>query len=334
MPTIKINSLGAGPLFDIASYARGGPGHRDRLAPAELERISRTVHRTPEVVVKVFAKGSTKLASLARHVDYIGRRGKLALETDEGERLQSRDIADTLIDQWNLDLEDHRRSADLCASKGRKPPKLAHKLVLSMPAGTPAQGVRRAASHFLQEEFARKHRYAFVLHTDEPHPHVHVLIKSVSPQGRRLRIDKCTLRRWRDGFARHLRNEGIEANATERAVRGEASISKHDAIFRAVRRGASRHMEARVQSVVDELSRGRIRLEPGRQRLLSTRSQVQGGWLALERRLLEEGWSTLAEDVHRFVQRMRPARTEKEMLAHEVLSRAQMVRTKQAAFTR
>lgn len=73
MPTIKINVTGGQPLFDIASYARGGSGRRDRFSPAELALISRTVHRAPEVMVKVFSKGSTTLAAVAKHVNYIDR---------------------------------------------------------------------------------------------------------------------------------------------------------------------------------------------------------------------------------------------------------------------
>src|SRR2546429_6956520 len=37
---------------------------------------------------------------------------------------------------------------------------------------TPAKGVFEAARNFAREEFALKHRYALVLHTDDPHPHV------------------------------------------------------------------------------------------------------------------------------------------------------------------
>jgi hypothetical protein len=57
-----------------------------------------------------------------------------------------------------------------------------------------------------------------VLHTDEPHPHVHMVVKAMSEQGGRLNIRKATLREWRRGFARHLRTPGIAANATERGV--------------------------------------------------------------------------------------------------------------------
>jgi hypothetical protein len=334
MPTIKINALGAQPLFDIASYGRRGPQRRDRLSPAEIARISRTVHRAPEVMVKVLTKGATNTAAVVKHVDYIGRQGQLALETDEGERIQGEDIAEGLIDQWNLDLEEHRRRAALTASLSKKPPRLVHKLMLSMPAGTSTEGVRGAAGRFLREEFATKYRYAFVLHTDAPHPHVHAVVKAVSERGVRLRIDKRTLRRWREAFATHLRGQGIEANATDRAVRGQGRVRKTDAIFRAVRRGSSTHMNRRVQEVISELSRGAIAVEPGRQRVLRTRRDIEAGWCAIERMLIEAGKPMLAEEVRRFVQRLPPARTEKEALVHELLSRAQANRSKDRAVTR
>jgi hypothetical protein len=49
------------PLLDIASYARRGPGHRDRLSPEEVQQIARTVRRAPEVVVKVLSRGGQDL---------------------------------------------------------------------------------------------------------------------------------------------------------------------------------------------------------------------------------------------------------------------------------
>jgi len=119
-----------------------------------------------------------------------------------------------------LDLEEDRRHGDLGPLKDRSPPKLVHKILFSMPPGTPPKKVLEAVKDFAREEFALKHRYAMVLHTDEPHPHVHVVVKAVSEQGVRLNIRKATLRGWRKEFARHLRAHGVEANATERAVRG------------------------------------------------------------------------------------------------------------------
>ena len=87
------------------------------------------------------------------------------------------------------------------------------------------------------------------MHTDEPHPHVHMVVKAVSEQGERLHIRKATLREWRQEFARHLRALGVPANATERAVRGENRSPKLDGIYRADQRGESRRVCARMEEV-------------------------------------------------------------------------------------
>jgi len=47
------NRVPEGQLFDLLSFGRAGPGRRDRLSPAHIEQIARTVARTPEVMIKV-----------------------------------------------------------------------------------------------------------------------------------------------------------------------------------------------------------------------------------------------------------------------------------------
>src|SRR5262249_29769580 len=149
----------------------------------------------------------------------------------------------------------HRRRADLTPTGRRKPPKLVHKLVFSMPAGTPPAKLLAAVRNFAREEFALQHRYVLALHTDEPHPHVHIVVKAMSEQGVRLNIRNSTLREWRKKFARHLRAQGVAANATERAVRGEGRSNKLDGIYRPMMdetRGST-HMRGKVAAVAAQL---------------------------------------------------------------------------------
>src|ERR1700689_1161398 len=101
------------PLFDLFSHARPGPGRWDRLTPAEVEQIARTVRRTPEVMVKVLPRGAQSSEAVRKHLDYIGRKGELELETDDGERLQGRDAGEGLVENWDLDLESDRRGVGL-----------------------------------------------------------------------------------------------------------------------------------------------------------------------------------------------------------------------------
>lgn len=316
------------PLFDLVSHGRGGPRETGgRFTQAQIEQIRRTVQRAPEAVVKVLPKDSNDMGAAGRHLDYIGRYGKLELETDDGERLTGRS-GKALLDDWDLDIDDVRRQAALAATKGKKPPKLVHKLMFSMPPGTPADKVLGAVRNFAREEFWGQHRYAFALHTDEAHPHVHLVLKAVSEQGVRLNIKKATLRHWRSEFARNLRLLGVEANATERAVRGETRKAKKDGIYRASLRGDSTYLRAQAESVAAELLKGNVRAQPGKIKLVETRKAVEGGWRSIATLLTKDGHPDLANDVRRFVDRMPAAKTEREQTAAELMERARELRAR------
>jgi hypothetical protein len=314
------------PLLDIASYGRGSPRETGgRWAPGQLEQIQRTVRGTPEVVVKILPRASNDLKAVGKHLDYIGRDGELELETDDGEQLSGRKGKD-LLDDWDLDLDDVRRRATLAPSKGGKPPKLVHKLMFSMPPGTPPDKVLGAVWNFVREEFWGQHRYAFELHTDEAHPHVHLVLKAVNEHGIRLNIKKATLRHWRSEFARNLRRLGVEANATERAVRGEIRKAKKDGIYRANLRGDSTYVRAQAEAVAAELLKGSTRVEPGKRKLAEMRMEVEDGWRSVAGLLAKDGQHDLASDVRGFVDRMPPAWTDKELVAAQLLRRARETR--------
>jgi hypothetical protein len=297
------------------------------LTSAQLELIQRTVRRTPEAVVKVLPRASNDFKAVGKHLDYIGRKGELELETDDGECLSGR-IGKDLLDDWDLDLDDVRRQATLAAKKGRKPPKLVHKLMFSMPPGTPPDKVLGAVRNFAREEFWGQHRYAFVLHTDEAHPHVHLVLKAVNEEGVRLNIKKTTLRHWRSEFARNLRLLGVEANATERAVRGQGVKGKKDGIYRASLRGDSVYVSARAAAVAAEMLKGNAGVQPGKRTIMETRRQVESGWQTLAENLAKDGNQDLARDVRRFIDAMPTAMSDKEIIAAELLRRAREPRAK------
>jgi len=295
------------------------------LSQDEIELIARTARRTPEVIVKVLSRGGQDLKAIGRHLGYLNRGGEVEIETDDGQRLSGKGVEKELLEDWDLDLEEHRRKADLESRSSRPPPKLIHKLMFSMPAGTPPDKVLAAVKNFAREEFALKHRYAMVLHTDEPHPHVHMVVKAVSEQGVRLHIRRATLRDWREGFARHLRTQGVAANATERAIRAVLESRKLDGIYRSMHdrkcQRHSTHLQTRAETVAAELLAGGIKVEPGKSKLLATRKDVERGWRAVSDILDSEGQSELASQVRRFTDQMKPPRTEKEQIAAALLER-------------
>ncbi len=317
------------PMFDLFSFARRGAGRRDHLSPGEIQDVARTVRRTPEVMVRVLPKPANTLARARKHLEYIGREGELDLETDDGERLRGAHIGKDLVEDWDLDLDQYRRKSDLTSTRGKEPARLVHKMIFSMPAGTPPEKVLAAVKNFAREEFALKHRYAMALHTDTDSPHVHVVIKAVSEQGQRLHIRKATLREWRSGFAHHLRAVGVPANATPRYVRGETTPRKPDGIYRANLRRESTHMRAREEAVARELALGKLRIEPGKAALMKTHGEVRRRWLEVGDILIRQRQPELAALVKRFSDEIPPPLTEKERLAAGLVARTREARARE-----
>ncbi len=217
-----------------------------------------------------------------------------------------------------MDLEEYRRRLELMVPRGRRLPKLVHKIVLSMPRGTPSQGLLAAARNFLREEFGSEHRHAFVLQTDRTHPYVHVVVKAMRERGVRLHIKKPTLRRWRLAFAGHLREQNIAANATERFVRGQIRESKPNAIYHTERRGVSTRVRLREGAVVAALRKRGLREELGKSKILQTRAEVVRRWQAIRISLIREGRQDLAEEVEGFLYAMPPPRTGSEQISWEL----------------
>jgi hypothetical protein len=306
------------------SYGRGGPEMPGRFSLAQIAHIARTVSRTPEVMVKVTG-GGTKRGAVAAHFGYISRRGALEIETDEGEFIGYPEQQKQLLDEWHLELTagQYRRQKE--GDRARRPTKLVHNIVLAMPAPTPADKVLAAARKFAREKFVQ-HRYAMVLHTDQKHPHVHLVVKAENELGQRLHIDKQRLREWREDFARLMREQGIAANATPRAIRGENKKKPRDDIFKAQRYGKSTALHDRVIGIAQELSRSRTIADPARERMLETRKALVSTWMKAADVLDAQGEIILAGDVRYFASHLPPVLTDRQQLAAQFIRFTQQER--------
>jgi len=320
--------------LDIVSYGRRGPSGTPRFGSDQIAQIRRTVGRTPEVMVKV-SGGGRDVGGVDAHLRYIGRHGRLPMETDEGLTLQGRGAAKEIAAGWQLDL--CRSQYKPKPSEGQKDTraKLVHNIVLSMPADTPAEKVLAAARAFARENFALQYRYAMVLHTDQPHPHVHLVVKCEHEfePGKRLYIRKDTLRQWREQFAALMREQGVAANATPRQVRGQNRRPHRDAIHhrlralrafgelttneRAKRRSpkTSTFIRAKLDSVLQFLRSGPGALDAGKEAMQGTRRDVEADWRATADALRRQGEGDLAARVDRFVARMPAVQTDAQRMA-------------------
>lgn len=141
------------PLLDIVSCGRRAPGTRSIFSSAERDYIGRTVRGVPEVMIKV-SGGGKSVGAVAAHFRYIDRKGELDIETDEGDRIHGKASEHELLDDWDLGLEERQANSTYSGMPGRKPTKLVHNIVFSMPVGTPPDKLLAAVRHFALEKFA------------------------------------------------------------------------------------------------------------------------------------------------------------------------------------
>jgi hypothetical protein len=95
---------------------------------------------------------------------------------------------------------------------------------------------------------------------------------------------------------------------------------KQDGIYRALKRGRSTFMRRKVERVAEELRRDLLVSEPGKARLLATRSRVVEEWSASATLLRAQGQESLARGIEAYVRRMPAVATEKELVAKGLIA--------------
>ena len=194
------NGLPRIPLY--ASYGVASAA----TARAKLARI---VRKAPEVVVKVTGRQRGG-GHVKAHLDYIGRKGDVEIETRDGESLTAKeDIAERAA-EWSDTLQ--WRSRPTVSSVA---------LIFSMPEGTDPDKVLGAVRALAHAELSDNHDYVLALHTDTPRPHVHLTVQAEGLDRTRFNPRPVQLNRFRERFARELGARGVAAEATPRRARGQ-----------------------------------------------------------------------------------------------------------------
>ncbi|RJY19600.1 DNA relaxase [Parashewanella spongiae] len=173
-----------------------------RTKSNRIKSSSRYTKKPPEVMVKIsgycYSSDHTK-----SHFDYITRNGKLELEDELGETYDDRNIIHQLACDWQ-ELQTHSK---------RRTRHSTH-LVLSMPDGTEPKAVKQAVRQFAKKTFAHNYQYVMALHTDTDSPHVHLTVKNLGFDGKRLHVRKGVPQVWREQFMCELERLGVAAEAT------------------------------------------------------------------------------------------------------------------------
>lgn len=285
------------------------------LSPAAAARLRRIVRRVPEAMVKVTGRTRGGAAALKAHLDYVTRNGRLQAETSDGTVIAGRAELRALYDDWML--------ANAAQARGRSGPSAAQSvgLILSMPPGTPPDRVAEAARAWARETFAGTHDWLLVRHDDTGHPHVHVTVRAVGADGRRLAPGPKDLQAWRERFARELRRLGVEAEATPRQARGVVRKAPKAAVQRLGERGVEPCVRAAERREAEREARAPAASVPAWSRRIQARQEaIRRAYLG-HAETLEQGDAAereLARDIRRFVAEMPVPLTRRQAMAVEL----------------
>lgn len=193
-----------------------------------IKAVQATNKKLPQVMVKI--SGSSKGTDKAQaHVNYIGRKGEVEIENQDGEKFKG-DDQKGLLKAWaamGMHTDDKTGTR-----------KEAFHFVFSMPAGTNPYALKAAVRNLVNEEFSG-HKYFMAQHLDTDSPHVHVLVAASDDRGARLNPRKADLHNYRVQFVNKLAEQGIEATASRRIHRFKYKEGKSQAqIHKAAREGS------------------------------------------------------------------------------------------------
>lgn len=282
-------------------------------------KASRVLGRKPEVMVKItgFSKSAGGVKS---NLEYITRNGKVELEDSQGRTYSGKESVKEFFNEWN-DFDDKKRNQNQRDTM---------KLVLSMPEGTDPNNLKQAAREFLKKEF-HNHEYVLALHTDDKHPHVHVAVKTLGFDKRRLNPRKADIQNWREGFAEKLRDNGIEAEATPRVARGvvkksEAQVLRHIEAEEAKRKPRkSTVKESQKSEALAELKSG-LRdepLKPWEKAIKKNQREAKEAWLDVADELDKQNSpedKILASRIKRYVENFPKPETVNDKLKKDIKS--------------
>lgn len=217
------------PGSGTGGYGSHSRGERNSRA---FEQLGRTAKRAPQVVVKITSR-IHGAASTVGAFTYAGRIGMsdqepIGIETSEGKELMSAHNIMLLAREWQQweTVDEARRNGATAIA-----------MVFSMPPGTDPEKVREAVREFAETDLSNR-RWVMALHTDEAHPHVHLIIAGRDNDGRRFNPNREFLQQCRDRFAENLRDRGVEADATMRMARGYPPKQDPTPVLKMRERGA------------------------------------------------------------------------------------------------
>jgi hypothetical protein len=170
----------------------------------------------------------------ARHLHRLTRGGEKAGLASGGRILDSHVANLEEANSWKRSL------------RSREPRDTAH-IILSAKAGTPQQTFFDAARSTLARTFAGR-KYAFALHTDKRHIHVHAIVRMDNGAGKRLHLGIGDFRHRRETLAEEARRRHIPMEELRRFEQANSPAYKLKDVGMAERNEATEAQHRRLEA--------------------------------------------------------------------------------------
>jgi hypothetical protein len=233
---IDIVMTAASSRREVSETGKRGRSYRVFDTPTSLRGLERRLDeafgQTVGMEERGFAHG---VEGAARYLSRLTSRGREEAHLSDGKMLRGHEANLATARSWKRDMRSQEQRD------------VAH-IVLSAMPGTDTAAFVSAARATLETEFAG-HAFAFALHEDSKHVHVHAVIRLTSDMGRRLRPGIQDFKRWRETLASKARERGIAMEATSRFERANPPSYKLKDIRRVEKGIASERVRQRVESV-------------------------------------------------------------------------------------
>lgn len=202
----------------LDSGAGQGGGSRSPALNLSIRQRVNAAKRLPPAIVKVIRKGQTGgKADLRNQLNYLTRKGELALTRADGGVIDSVDAMADAMRTWQVDFD---------ATTWKH--KTTH-LLVSSPQGTDPEVVWRAAERFAGAMFdgasgGESWDYVKIAHNDTDYPHVHFVVNNLGLEtGEQFKVwptHRINPQLLRTTWAEAARAEGLELDDTPRRARG------------------------------------------------------------------------------------------------------------------
>ena len=208
---------------------------------------------------------------LAGRLCRVSRDGEAPAQTSNGAMIDTHQASWDVASSWRRDL------------RSREARDTAH-IILSAKPNTDKTAFMNAARATLAKEFPG-HEYAFAMHTNRNHIHVHAIVRMANLQGERIDPNIKMFAQWRRTLAEEASERHIPMEATRRFDQANVPAYKLKDI-RMVERGvAPEHVRRRVEDVKTHAIHIPSR-EEGRRR--ANEVAAAWNWLAQTRPLASE----------------------------------------------